>query len=267
MQKYIIILVIAAMFQSCDTWRKVVYFQDFPNQSVEDITPTAGIVIQPKDMLSIVVSSKNPELVLPFNLPVVSYQAGSEIFSGSGYANQRLLGYVVDNAGAIDFPILGKLPVAGLTRWQLAALIKGKLQDSGNGDALVKDPVVTVEFMNFRIHVAGEVNAPGTYQIEGDRVTILEALSRAKDLTIYGRRDNVAVIREKDNATTVYRLDLRSKNMFHSPAFYLQQNDYVYVEPNKVRVGQSTLNQNTFKSTGFWMSLSSLALTLVVLFR
>lgn len=117
--------------------------------------------------------------------------------------------------------------------------------------------MVTVEFMNFRISVLGEVNSPGSYTVSGDKITILQALSLAKDLTIYGKRDNITVIREQNGKRESYKIDLRSKNLFDSPAYYLQQNDVVYVEPNKVRARQSTLNENNVRSVGFWTSIGS----------
>jgi len=245
---------------SCNTSKKIVYLQDSVDGVAVKTEPNLGIVIQPKDMLSIVVSSKTPELAAPFNLPVASYQAGSEI-TGSGNS-QRLLGYVVDNDGKIDFPTLGKLKVSELTRWQLSDMIKQQLIDDGQ----LKDPIITIEFMNFRVSVIGEVGSPGTYNITGDRVTLFEAISMAGDLTIYGRRDNVSVTREKNNEQTTYKVDLRSKKLYNSPIYYLQQNDIVYVEPNKVRAGQSTINENNFKSVSLWISLASFITTLTVLF-
>jgi polysaccharide export outer membrane protein len=222
--------------------------------------PNLGIVIQPKDMLSIVVSSKTPELAVPFNLPLASYQAGSG--SGSGSGSQRLLGYMVDNDGKIDFPTLGKLMISGLTRWQLSDMIKQRLIDDGQ----LKDPIITIEFMNFSVSVIGEVKSPGNYNITGDRLTLFEAISMAGDLTIHGKRDNVSIIREKNNKQTTYNVDLRSKKVYNSPVYYLQQNDIVYVEPNKVRAGQSTINENNFKSISLWISLASFITTLTVLF-
>ena len=244
---------------SCDTYKKINYLQDVVPDKAERIAINKGILIQPKDMISIVVSSRNPELALMFNLPVISYQAGSETVSNGG--SQRLLGYVVDNDGYIDFPVLGLVKAAGLTRWELAKEIKGMIVD-GN---YIKDPVVTVEFMNFKISVMGEVTSPGTYNIEGDKITILQALSLARDLTIFGRRDNVSVIREQDGERVIYQVDLRSASIFESPAYYLQQNDIVYVEPNKVRAGQSTINENNIKSVSLWVSIGSFLTSLAVL--
>lgn len=254
-----LVLLCCLALASCKTYRNINYIQDVQVNDTENIIENQGIRIQPKDMLSIVVSSKTPELALAFNLPVVSYQAGSEVVSNAGTA--RLLGYVVDNDGNIDFPLLGKIQVAGLTRWQLQELIKQQIVNAG----LMKELVVTVEFMNFKVSIMGEVNAPGSYTINGDKVTILEALSMAKDLTIFGKRDGVYVIREENGKRTTYRIDLRSVNLFDSPAYYLRQNDVVYVEPNKVRAGQSTINENSLKSVSLWISISSFLTSLAVL--
>lgn len=256
--KFLVIVCCLAL-ASCKTYKNINYIQDVQVNTTESIAENQGIRIQPKDMLSIVVSSKTPELAMAFNLPVVSYQAGSEVVSGGGA--QRLLGYVVDNDGNIDFPLLGKIQVAGLTRWQLQELIKQQIVNAG----LMKELVVTVEFMNFKVSIMGEVNAPGSYTINGDKVTILEALSMAKDLTIFGKRDGVYVIREENGKRTTYNVDLRSVDLFNSPAYYLRQNDVVYVEPNKVRAGQSTINENSLKSVSLWISISSFLTSLAVL--
>ncbi|MCM1177998.1 MAG: polysaccharide biosynthesis/export family protein [Clostridium sp.] len=245
---------------SCSTYKKINYLQDLAPDSPEAIAINKGILIQPKDMISIVVSSKNPELAATFNLPVVSYQAGAEITSSST-GQQRLLGYVVDNDGNIDFPILGEMHVAGLTRWELSKQIKKMLIDQD----YIKDPVVTVQFMNFKISVIGEVTRPNTYSIDGDKITILEALSLAGDLTIFGKRDNVTVIREQNGERVMHQLDLRSVELFNSPAYYLQQNDVVYVTPNAVRAGQSTINENNIKSVSMWVTISSFLATLATL--
>lgn len=258
--KILTIILGCLLLWSCSTtYKNINYFQDAQPDVSQKIPINEGILIQPKDMISIVVSSRNPELATMFNLPVVSYQAGSEIVAGAG--TQRLLGYVVDNDGCIDFPVLGSIKAAGQTRWQLARKIKEELirQD------LIKDPIVTVEFLNFKISVLGEVTAPGTYTIEGDKITILQALSLARDLTIYGKRDNIKVFREKDGQRIIYEVDIRSVDLFDSPAYYLQQNDIVYVEPNTVRAGQSTINENNIKSVSLWVSIGSFLTSLAVL--
>lgn len=248
-----------SIITSCNTSKEIVYLQDIQTGTKEKVDSSHGIVIQPKDMLSIIVSSKDPQLASMFNLPVVSYQAGSEIVSGG--QQQRLLGYVVDEKGFINFPILGKIEAAGYTRWQLQEKIKKEIISRD----LLKDLVVTVEFMNFKISILGEVTNPGSYKIEGDKVTILEALSMAKDLTIFGRRDQVYVIREENNTRTTYQVDLRSTDLFNSPVYYLKQNDIVYVQPNKVKAGQSTINENNIKSVGLWISIASLLSSVGVL--
>ena len=190
-----------------------------------------------------------------FNLGMVQYQQGSEITSG---ASQRLLGYVVDNDGQIDFPVLGVLEVAGLTRWELSEKIKNQLIEK----QYLTDAVVTVEFMNFKVSVLGEVGAPGTYAIQGDKVTVLQALSMAKDLTIYGERENVSVIRERNGERVIYEINLCDVSLFNSPAYYLQQNDIVYVTPNKNRARQSTVDTKGQWVTSLAISGGSMLLSI-----
>ena len=247
------------LLSSCGAVKDIAYFQNKVINEPEKIDKHAGIVIQPKDMLSIVVSSRNPELVVMFNLPMVQHMAGSEIAGGS--SQQRLLGYVVDNNGCIDFPVLGTLKVAGLTRWELADMIKKRLLKEG----YLTDAVVTVEFMNFKVSVIGEVTAPGTYSIEGDKVTILQALSLARDLTIYGQRENVSVIRERDGERIIYQINLCDVDLFKSPAYYLQQNDVIYVEPSIEKARQSTIDDKKLRLTTIAISSSSLLVSVASL--
>ena len=247
------------LLSSCGAVKDIAYFQNKVINEPEKIDKHAGIVIQPKDMLSIVVSSRNPELVVMFNLPMVQHMAGSEIAGGS--SQQRLLGYVVDNNGCIDFPVLGTLKVAGLTRWELAEMIKKRLLKEG----YLTDAVVTVEFMNFKVSVLGEVTAPGTYSIEGDKVTILQALSLARDLTIYGQRENVSVIRERDGERIIYQINLCDVDLFKSPAYYLQQNDVIYVEPSIEKARQSTIDDKKLRLTTIAISSSSLLVSVASL--
>ena len=253
------------MLSSCATVKDIAYFQNKLVDQPEKIDKHAGIVIQPKDQLSIVVSSRNPELVAMFNLGMVQYQQGSEITSGAG---QKLLGYVVDNDGQIDFPVLGVLEVAGLTRWELSEKIKNQLIEK----QYLTDAVVTVEFMNFKVSVLGEVGAPGTYAIQGDKVTVLQAISMAKDLTIYGERTNVSIIRERNGERVIYEIDLCNVDLFNSPAYYLQQNDIVYVQPNKYKSRQSTVDSKgqwvtslAFSGGSMLLSLASIIATVMVM--
>lgn len=252
------LIAIISLFTSCGQVKDIAYFQNKVVDSPEKIDKHAGIVIQPKDMLSIIVSSRNPELSVMFNLPVVTYQAGSEIVS-SGY--QKLAGYVVDNDGYIDFPVLGQLKVAGMTRWELSEMIKDRLLKDG----LLSDAVVTVEFMNFKVSVIGEVNAPGTYTIEGDKVTVLQAISLARDLTIFGMRENVTVIREREGKRTMYEINLCDVSMFDSPAYFLQQNDVVYVQPSEIKARQSTTDDKALRMTSIFVSGGSLLVSIATL--
>lgn len=256
---FITLFVLLMTMASCGSVKDIAYFQNKAVNQPEAVDKHAGIVIQPKDMLSIVVSSRNPELVAMFNLPVVSYQAGSEIVSGAG--QQRLMGYVVDNEGYIDFPVLGKIQVSSLTRWELSEVIKKRLLDDG----LLTDAVVTVEFMNFKISVIGEVNNPGTFTIDGDKVTVLQAISLARDLTIFGERENVTVIRERDGERTMYEINLCDVDMFQSPAYYLQQNDVVYVQPSSIKARQSTTDDKALRMTSIFVSGGSLLVSLASL--
>lgn len=258
-RQIIALLMVLFLAASCSSVKDIAYFQNKVVDDPEKIDKHAGIVIQPKDMLSIVVTSRNPELVAMFNLPVVSYQAGSEVVN-SGY-NQRLMGYVVDNDGNIDFPQLGVLKVSGLTRWELSEMIKNKLIKEG----YLNDAVVVVEFLNFKVSVIGEVNSPGTYTIEGDKVTILQAISLARDLTIFGMRENVSVIRERDGERIIYEVNLCNVDMFKSPAYYLQQNDVVYVQPSEVKARQSTTDDKGLRMTSILVSSGSLLVSIATL--
>lgn len=253
-----IILTLAAtlLLAGCSAPTNIVYFQNKHVDQPEAIDKYAGIVIQPNDVMSIVVTSRNPELVAMFNLPMVNYEVGS-----SNVDSGTLLGYVVDSDGYIEYPFLGPIKVAGLTRWELAELIQGKLVKGG----YLSDAIVVVEFMNFKVSVLGEVNAPGVYNIDGDKVTILQALSLARDLTIYGMRENVTVIRERDGKRTMYEINLCDVSMFKSPAYYLQQNDVIYVEPSPVKASQSTVDAKTSWITGIALSSSSILISIATL--
>lgn len=256
MRKYVtcLLVCVAVFFTACTSTKKILYLQDVVPLKQQEIEQKYEVIIHSDDLLAIMVNSRDPELALPFNMPMVTYQLGS---NSSG--QQRVLGYLVDTNGDIDFPILGKIHVEGLTRMQLTELVKNKLIE---GD-LIKDPIVTVQFLNFKVSVMGEVGRPGSFTISGDRITLLEALSMAGDLTIYGRRDRVGVIRENNGKRTILFHDLRSAEIFNSPCYYLQQNDIVYVEPNKAKSGQSGINQNN--TIGVWVSVISLLTTIAVL--
>ena len=238
-----------------NTYKKINYMQDISEDTSMEMAVNQGIIIQPQDQLSIVVASRDPKLAMQFNNTISQYFTGSEIAGSAG--QQRMTGYVVDNDGFINFPALGQIKVAGMNRWELQRKIEEDLASTG----MLRDARVTVEFMNFRISVLGEVVSPGTYNITGDKITIFQALALARDLTIYGCRDNVRVVREQNGERRIFILDLKDSEIFKSPAYYLQQNDVVYVTPNNVRAGQSTINENYFKSGAFWVSLGSIAIS------
>ena len=252
----LLLFVLCFLFASCGSHKNLVYIQETPIDTEMEIQKVPELIIQPQDMLSIVVSSKTPELAAPFNLPIVTYQGGTEVLS----SQQRLLGYVVDTNGEIDFPVLGKIYISGLTREQISVMIKDKLIS----EDYINDPVITVQFMNFRVHVLGEVAKPGTYTINGDHITLMEALSLAGDLTVYGKRENVKVVREKNGERIVYMIDLRSTDIFSSPAYYMQQNDIIYIEPNKYKARQST-NTNQFTQVSLWVSIVTMIVTIITL--
>ena len=204
-----------------------------------------------------------------FNLTINIDRVGSSHDTGLGggtknlrtsSTSEGLSNYTVSPKGYIDFPVLGELYVEGMTKSELAGFIKGELM----GRDLVKDPIVTVEFMNFGVSVLGEVLNPGRYDITKDQVNVLEAISMAGDLTIQGLRENVAVLREEADGLHTYRIDLTNfKDMASSPAYYLKQGDIIYVEPNNVRKRQTTANGNNLLSTGFWISVASLLTSVV----
>lgn len=259
MNRLFLIICLIACLTACKTSEKINYIQDVEPGVTQPIESRQSIIIQPKDMLSIIVSTKDPELAAMFNMSVQANRAGVPVESYK--SNQYLSGYVVDNNGNIDFPVLGKIHAAGLSRWALQEKITRELTERN----LLKDMIVTVEFMNFKVSVLGEVKNPGTYSIEGDKVTVLEAIAMAGDLTIYGLRNEVYVIREENGERQNFKLDLRSKDIFNSPAYYLRQNDIIYVQPNEVRAGQSTINQNNVRSISLWLSITSLLTSISIL--
>lgn len=252
----ILLGILVFAFYSCNSYKKIVYFQDIPDQFNQGIAEGYEISFKPNDQLYIFVSSnKNPELAMPFNLSSVSYLANSNMESGYGnYLNQS---YSIDSKGDIQFPHIGGIHVAGLSRSYLQDTIAWMLKER----SLLKDPIVTVMYCNFKVSVLGEVSRPGSYPISSDRVTLLDAISMAGDLTIYGKRGSVTVVREDSGVRTIGKIDLRSKEMFQSPYFYLQQNDVIYIEPNRQRTDQSYINQNN--NVGVWVSILSFLSTLV----
>ena len=232
MQKklYFLLPVIGLMMLtvSCRQEREIAYVKDATRDSAMVLQGEFSKGIQTNDILYIYVESQTTQATVPFNQEtnkVAVTATGSVLNPGSGSAT----GYLVNQDGYITFPVLGKLKVLGLTHSELARMIEQKLMDEGH----VLDPVVTVKLMNFRVCVLGDVTRPGQLVVQGERLTIFEALSMVGDLTIYGQRENVTVIREENGKRIIGTLDLTSQDVFNSPYYYLHQNDVVYVEPTK----------------------------------
>lgn len=262
-----IAVVAAAAAVACSTPKNIVYFQDMGNAS--ELTPNgaSSIRLQPMDQISIIVNSRDPQVTSMFNMPYYSSMIGAQqsltanSTVGSSSGQGRISGYTIDANGNIDFPIIGKINLAGLTREEAEAYVKRILIESKQ----IKDPVVTIEFMNLGFSVLGEVTRPGRYRIDRDRYTILDALGMAGDLTINGLRENVTLVRHDaaSGKDTVYKLNLlKSNEVYSSPAFYIQQGDIIYVTPNNKRLRESRANGNAAYTTSFWISLASLAATI-----
>lgn len=252
----------------CSAPKDVAYFQDVTAETVVPVSAAQGISIKPGDKLSIVVKAKDAALTELFNLGVTATRIGTPSTPSGGVAktfttgNDGMSSYTVTPQGTIDFPVLGKLTVSGMTRSELAGFIKGELM----GRDLVKDPVVTVEFMNIGVSVLGEVTNPGRYDVNLDNITLLDALSLAGDLTIQGQRNNVKVIRRQSDGIHTYVVDLTDMGKtVASPAYSLQQGDIIYVEPNGVKKRTTTVNGNTALSASFWVSVASLLTSVAVL--
>lgn len=254
---FFILASVILLFSSCRTQEKVLYFQDVVNQETIATQTSTDIKFEPGDKMSIVVSSPKPELAAPFNLPMANVQAGSTSRVGS---NQISL-YTIDSEGCVVIPVVGKVKIGGLSRSEATEKIQSALRDR----KLLIDAVVTINVYEQYISVLGEVKNPGRINVTQDNITILEALAQAGDLTIQARRDRILVLRKEGNETMPYYVDIRSKDIMNSPVFYLSQNDVVYVEPNKVRTGQSTVNDNNVRAISTWLSISSFLVTLGVL--
>lgn len=257
--KIILVLSVVA-FISCGNPKTIPYFQDLEKGSEINVGGPSAIRIRPGDKLSIIVNTRDQQISNLFNLPYTTRTIGMTTEYSSSYS-QGISAYTVDPDGNIDFPVLGPIRVEGKTRAEIAQYIKELLLSK----RLAVDPVVTVEYSNLRISVVGEVTHPGRFAIDHDEYTIMDAISAAGDLTIFGLRDKVKVLRTVDGIKKTYTVNLCSaEEVLKSPVYYLQQNDIVYVEPNQVRARQSTVNGNNVLSTSFWISLSSLAVTVLL---
>jgi polysaccharide biosynthesis/export protein len=242
-----IYLAMLVIISSCAK-RNLVYFSDLPTSSSND-TPIKNYVqpkIQPDDLLSITVSSLNTESNILFNNVIVPTTAQTTTGGISRKVNE---GYLVDKSGAINFPVIGKVTLAGLTKEQAIEKMTNEIK------VHVKNPIVNVRFLNFKVTVIGEVNTPSSFTVDTEKINVLEALGLAGDMTEFGKRENVLIIREKDGVRTTARINLNNKEVLNSPYFYLQQNDIVYVEPsNRAKVAQTDPGNRYIP---FWTTLIS----------
>lgn len=214
------------LFASCGPSQELAYFKEAPRNEETEQDGQFSKGIQTNDLLYIYVESRAPEATVRFNQETNKIAIDGGVVMNPG--GSAVTGYLVNNEGDIIFPVLGRLHVLGKTHAQLAAEIEQKLVSEGH----ILDATVTVKLMNFKVSVLGEVRQPGQIQASGERLTIFEALSMVGDMTIYGQRHNVTVVREENGNRIVGEIDLTSKDVFDSPYYYLHQNDVVYVEPN-----------------------------------
>ena len=257
-----VLMTIVLLLDACSSAKQVAYFQNIDSTS---LTASKGLYdarIMPKDLLTITVVTSDPSTSKPFNLSIQN-TLGTDGRLGS--TTGSLLQYLVNNDGDIDFPVVGTVHVAGLTKDQCEDLIKSKVKPYL---AESENPVVTVSMSSYRVTVAGEVTSPKVVPVSTEKMSVLEALAQAGDLTIYGRRDNVLLIRENaDGQKEAHRLNLNDANIINSPYYYVQQNDYIYVEPNSVKAKNSAIGQSTTLWFSFVSILTSVAALVVYIVR
>lgn len=253
--KHLVLCLFVALC-GCNAQRNVLYIQDAYDGMEVTLPEDYLIRIKPNDRLSIIVNSLTPELSVPFNSSA-NYNSLSGTTTTASYNGDSVQATTVAPDGTITMPVLGQIECEGLTRTELARKIEQLIIEGG----YIDDPQVNVNFIDLTISIVGEVTRPGRYNIDRDQLTIFEALALAGDMTIYGSRSDVAVVREVDGRNIIMRLDLRSDDVFTSPCFYLEQNDVIIVSPNKYRAATAEINQNR----SFWISLASTAISLATL--
>lgn len=251
-------LTLILLASSCSSPKSIAYMQNAVYGQEEAIVNLNEIKVQPQDRISIIVSCKEPELAQLFNLVQTNKRIGQSGTTGGSQGDVSV--YTVNDVGDINFPVLGDIHIAGLNRQQISKKIQNALIDG----KWINDPIVTVEFANLHFSVVGEVGSPGTYAISNDKVTLLEAISQSGDLTEFGERE-IMVIREKDGKRVKYLVDLKDNDLFNSPVYYIQQNDVIYVRPNKAVARKAEDNPNNLKSISLWMSIASFLTGMAVL--
>ena len=254
----LLVVAAAVLLASCGTQKKsILYLQDAVADQPETIVNQYELKIKPSDILGVTVNSRYAELAAPFNLSSITFQNAT---TGKATGNQAQ-GQVVDDTGFISMPVLGKIKAAGLTRSELAADIEQRLITGGH----IKDPVVNIQFLNFKINVLGEVGRPGEFAINSDRVTLFDALSMAGDITDYGVKERITVIREQNGQRTIAYLDATSTDVFKSPYYYLQQNDIIIVDPDEIKQTNVTVNQKGRNTLSTVTSILSILVTVTSL--
>ncbi|MBP5457071.1 MAG: polysaccharide biosynthesis/export family protein [Paludibacteraceae bacterium] len=256
-RNFLLLLFCSILLSSCASTKKIAYLQDAENFQDTTSHMLYDARIKPKDLLTITISTFDKDVAVPFNL-VMPRVANSDL---SVHSTPTLQSYLVDNDGLIDFPVLGRIKVGGMTKREVETMLKEKLS------AYIKEePLVNVRMVNYKITVLGEVAKPSTFTVANEKINIYEALAMAGDMTIYGRRENVKLVREEDNGgKTIVVLDLTDRNLVSSPYFYLQQNDVLYVEPNKAKAknsAHSTTTSSWLTATSILISLTSLIVTI-----
>ncbi|TDE04776.1 polysaccharide biosynthesis/export family protein [Flavobacterium sandaracinum] len=244
---------VLVLLASCASKKDMIYYQDIDALAGQEKSNSYEIKIQPDDLLSIIVSAEDPEIALPFNMMSVSVQSAQKLDMANGQPTMQL--YLVDATGNIDFPVLGKLKVSGLSRTEVLNVLKEKIAN------YIKNPIIILRIANFKVSVQGEVTAPGTFAVASERITLIEALTMAKDLTVYGKRKNILIIREIDGVKSYNRVDITNSDFMNTPFYYLAQNDVVYVEPNQNKINGSAVGP----STGLIFSVMSILIALTTL--
>ena len=247
--KKVILLVLIIGLSSCVSKKDITYFQ-YDEIEQASVSNSYQTVFKPDDLLQITISAVDFETVKSFNLPAVSFASTTD--RAIGTPQQQT--YLIDNDGFIDFPIIGKLKIGGLTRKESISMLKSKLDPD-----YVKNPTINIRIANYSVTVLGDVRNPGTYTIPNERITLLEAIGLAGDLNITGKRNTVKVFREIDGKKLKFEVDLRSNKIFTSPVYYLQQNDLVYVDQNKSSSQDAAFNRNT----GLFVSIGSIIVSLI----
>lgn len=239
------------ILSACSSKKDILYMQDIESMAAMTTDNYNPPTIRANDVLKINVASFDMEAAMPFNL----IQPARNISEVGRVNNREVQGYIVNSDGTIEFPVLGTLDVAGKTRQELVTFLKKEI------GTYLKDPIINIDIINYKVTVLGEVNRPGTYTISNERITLLEALGMAGDLNIYGKRDNILLLREDNGQRIYHKIDITKSDFIESPFYYLKQNDVLYIQPNSAQVGAAAYNRNAT----VYISIASVLISLAVL--